>query len=340
MGDSRNRRQENSMRALRIPLVLLALSALALAAVSAAPPSSPSPFRYRNLYCRTLMSNGKTQSKVDLVIVGDGYLKAHLASGGKFEQDCGRIIRYLFTEPPFERFRSFFNVHAVYLESLEGGEKVNGVQWPRMALGTKFLGMRGYIDPILYQYDDKVVEAAENAPDYDIVMVMVNVFGTGASHWVKSERKRKLIPAPCFSTEGNDVCETATHELGHSLGRLGDEYESVETWDSHPMPAEGDLPFPNLSRQGFIDPADAATIRKTAKWGHFMDVPGAAKYVSAFQGGYYRHVGVYRPSFTCKMRDHSDKYCLVCQEALVKEIYRICGLVFDDAKYHRENPVR
>lgn len=140
-----------------------------------------------------------------------------------------------------------------------------------------------------------------------------------------------------------DSTVNAAHELGHSLGGLGDEYESggfLEDRESSQLPS-GDFACANLSREGFLDPTNRDTLRKTAKWGHFLDLPDSYPLVSAYQGGFYRTVGVWRPSFRCVMRDaDSVIFCPVCHEEMVKAILKRCGERFDDAAYHRKYPLK
>jgi len=93
---------------------------------------------------------------------------------------------------------------------------------------------------------------------------------------------------------------TLTHELGHAVLGLGDEYtDTPEAFDGglggfafwYPGPA--DVREPNLS----LDPTGA-------KWRHIVP--------SAVEGGARRKTGVYHPAERCRMNRPSDPFCPVC----------------------------
>lgn len=51
--------------------------------------------------------------------------------------------------------------------------------------------------------------------------------------------------------------------------------------------------------------------------------------------------GVFRPSYTCTMRDsRNSKFCPVCHEALTRRLYEICAMAFDHDAYHRRFPLK
>ncbi|HKP45959.1 MAG TPA: M64 family metallopeptidase, partial [Pyrinomonadaceae bacterium] len=48
--------------------------------------------------------------------------------------------------------------------------------------------------------------------------------------------------------------------------------------------------------------------------------PVAAGTVGLFEGADYYHCGVWRPEFNCRMRNLSQPFCGVCQQAIVKKL--------------------
>ena len=79
--------------------------------VSDAVPDSPGPLI-------PLLKSGPSESKVDLLILGDGYTKAQR---GKFEKDAKRLVSILFSQSPFKERKQDFNVWGLCPESRESG---------------------------------------------------------------------------------------------------------------------------------------------------------------------------------------------------------------------------
>jgi hypothetical protein len=113
-----------------------------------------------------------------------------------------------------------------------------------------------------------------------------------------------------------DVTSTLAHELGHSIGKLGDEYFE---YDGAP-PYNGNEPsFPNLTK---------SPDRSALKWGRFVrptiEVPTAdgVAGIGAFEGAYYRRHGVYRPAHSCLMRRYGP-FCRVCTDVMLTKIHAL-----------------
>lgn len=134
----------------------------------------------------------------------------------------------------------------------------------------------------------------------------------------------------CGSSNGSIAI--AIHELGHSAFGLADEYEYLAGCPSgevgHDVYAGGEPLEPNVTAN-----ASAATI----KWAAFLTPgvtmptttnpdcslcdplpadPQPAGTVGAYMGARYFHCGLFRPTFTCKMRVESAPFCPVCQNEI------------------------
>lgn len=271
-------------------------------------------FNYDNPQVKTLIQAGPSSQRIDLVFVGDGYTASQ---SKELERDARDACDSLFSYPLFKDYRQYFNAHLVIVPSIKEGNRT------RYAFGSEREEARGMV---MLKDKDKVFEVARKAPDCDVVICMTTV--PGRAH----AGDMVVLPTRDFSP----LC----HELGHIIGGLGDEYDSRAMLnDRRPLPVGQDLDYPNLTLPNYIDPANQASIRKTAKWGHFLDLPGAFPLVGAVQGGFYQSVGVWRPTYSCIMGADGAPFCPVCHEAMVKAIYAKCGMKFDDAAYHRRHPL-
>ena len=81
------------------------------------------------------------------------------------------------------------------------------------------------------------------------------------------------------------------------------------------------------------------SLKKTVKWKHFLELPGAAKFNWIWEGGYYRSKGVFRPWKNCLMRNFGFRFCPICMEEMAKAIFKNCGEDFDHEAYHKAHPL-
>ena len=78
----------------------------------------------------------------------------------------------------------------------------------------------------------------------------------------------------------------------------------------------------------------------TAEWKRFLSLRGAKRWVWAYEGGYYRSLGVFRPFPRCMVNELGDPYCPVCCEAMAKALHAIAGTPWDQAAYDKAHPLR
>lgn len=277
-------------------------------------------FDYEKPLVRTVESHGSPTSKVDLVFVSDGYTTFEK---DKFQDDIQATCRYLWGTEFYGDNRSNFNVHSCFVPA---HQTARGVEFP---FGSVYVEEAvGYMKLTREAEAQKV---AQKAPGCDFVIVLSTLSGVshgGAQVIVLAGRNIGAFP----------------HELGHSLGLLGDEYNSTTRQadrEKFPLPARGDLDYPNLTLATCCDPSTPERMAKTVKWSHLFSLPDAKEVLGTYLGGYYRGDGVYRPSYRCVMRDSADsKFCPVCHEALSRRIAAVCGFPFDHEAYHRRYPLK
>jgi IgA peptidase M64 len=261
--------------------------------------------------------------RVDLVIVGEGYIAEDFKPKGKWEIDSARLVKNFFEKLPFKALRNLFNVHLVEVHSQErGADDSPGSNTRRTAFNATY-GAHG-IDRLLVCRDQRaVLRAARNAPQADMILVLVNDGRFGGSGG-----KEQGIPLSTCSTQPT-AYEIAIHELGHSFANLADEYVDEPIADKYPLPREGDFREPNVTLAKFVDASNFDRLCETLKWGHFLEEPGSAQRYGKgyFEGAYYRKQGVYRPAIGCVMGTQSGTggFCYVCNAEMTRVIHRTAG---------------
>ena len=66
----------------------------------------------------TVISNGTTETRYDMVILGDGYRASEQL---KFNNDVTAFLTALFAKAPYAAFASYYNVHTVFRASVDSG---------------------------------------------------------------------------------------------------------------------------------------------------------------------------------------------------------------------------
>jgi hypothetical protein len=247
-----------------------------------------------------------------LAVIGDGYK----AGDEQFTHDVSAFVEELMKTAPFDDYGERIVVYRIASESPKQGPDGGPSDTDptvRSFFGARLADERGHEKmPWLLTVDtEKVKQAVSDAlPAYAFPLVLVNVkedYGCGSKDGV----------AAC--TASPDGFKGGIHELGHVAFGLADEYDD-EVRDFRPdfEPRE-----PNVT----LDPSGA-------KWkGLWEDPPGLVPNpvrtgaqptpvpgVGTFEGARYCRTGIYRPAFTCRMRDLQSPFCPVCEAVIRAEL--------------------
>jgi len=297
-----------------------------------------------------VFENGPPSSKVDLLVVGEGYTSAELP---KFHADATRLVNALFAEEPFRSRRGDFNVWGLDLPSSESGvSRPRAGQFRRTPLSAEYNIFDS--ERYLLTYDNRALRDAVSAAPYEYLEILVNEeqYGGGG----------------IFNFQATAAADTGfaeyvfIHEFGHHFAGLADEYYTSdvayetgaayhpEPWEPNvtalhdpdavkwgdligadvPLPTpwdktafeEGSVAAQEERRQLRADGAAEAVMdrlftdqmeRETALLGG-MEHAGK---IGAFEGASYEPIGLYRPEVDCIMFTRNPVgFCSVCRRAI------------------------
>jgi len=229
---------------------------------------------------------GDASQRLDLIFLSDGYTADQQVD---FDADVDDVVDYLLQLDPYSRYAGFFNIWKTFTPSDRSGVHDLGPNpHDETALGCYYGCLS--TERLICCDDEEVVHTASDAlPDYDGIMVLVNdthYGGSGSSSYATAY-------------VGSEGVTVATHELGHALVALWDEYT-----------------YPGTT--GHIDFAPNCTSNSAfPHWSAWLDEDE----IDTFQGCSY--TDAYRPTANqCLMRTlgHPD-YCPVCREWIVHSVY-------------------
>jgi IgA Peptidase M64/Peptidase M64 N-terminus len=308
-------------------------------------PPSPGPLL-------TIQKTGDPATRVDLLILGDGYTAAERP---KFERDARRFTEILFNTSPFREHRQKFNVWGLCPAAEESGvSRPSGGVHHRSPLGTTYdtFDTERYV---LTTDNRSLRDVASFAP-YEFIEILVNgkTYGGGGIF--------NLYATVAADSEWSSY--VFVHEFGHHFAGLADEYYTsqvayapatrrFEPWEPNvtalidptnlkwkdlvtpgtPVPTPWRKPdFENYERE-IQD--QRRKIREKKRPESEMDalfreerrkedeLLGADKYannVGAFEGADYETHGYYRPQENCIMFTRHDSFCAVCRRAIERII--------------------
>jgi hypothetical protein len=295
---------------------------------------------------------GDPATKVDLLLLGDGYTKAEAR---KFEADARRLTAVLFSTSPFKEHRTEFNVWGLCPAANESGisRPSTGVYRDSLATYDAF-GSERYV----LSFDNRALRRVAQFAPYEFVEILANnrTYGGGGIFNLYST----------VAVDNAFANYVFVHEFGHHFAGLADEYytsavsyaaatERVEPWEPNATamldPARlkwkdlvtADTPIPTswnkeefekyslaiqkrraeIRKQKLPENVMEALFREELQ--HEQAVFRKEKYysrVGAFEGSIYEAKGYYRPEVDCIMFTRTDHFCAVCRRA----IERIVGL--------------
>jgi hypothetical protein len=301
----------------------------------------------------TVFENGPPESKVDLLILGDGYTNAEK---DKFHADVKRLTDVLFSVTPFKERRKDFNVRALDLWSEDSGiDRPSDGLWRRNVYGTSYdtFGSERYA----LTFDNRAWrDAAAQAP-YEFVEILLNgdTYGGGGIF---------NLYATCATGSGSSSY-VFVHEFGHHFAALADEYYTsdvaydtsgpvVEPWEPNitALLDSAAIKWKDLVTAGTALPTswpkedyeafskkiqerrkalrarhapekemDALFAEELAFSKPFLAKAPYGNVVGAFEGGGYHAKGLYRPSSDCIMFTRNlDRFCPVCARTIERVI--------------------
>ena len=298
--------------------------------------------------------HGAAATKVDLVILGDGYCQDERE---KFIADATRASDALFAESPFKERKKDFNVRAVF-----SAADHSGISRPRAGIyrESPLAARYNSFDSERYvlTLEDRAWRDVAAAVPYDFTLILVNErkYGGGGIYRLYSTA----------AADSGFADYLVVHEFGHHFAGLGDEYytspvayeeftaASVEPWEPNItvlldpdnlkwrdlMEAETPLPTPwekasyetasraSQARRAELRAAGAAEEELEALFREeqkkFSASLGAEQYagkVGAFEGASYEPQGYYRPQVDCVMFTRNEVgFCPVCHRAIEETI--------------------
>lgn len=241
-----------------------------------------------------IIENGPRDKRINMVVLGDGFTAAQQAD---FLTNATTLVNYIFTKAPYSQYKNYFNVYAIKVISPETGVKHPGtatdvvepvipVTNPNNFLGTSF--DVGGTHRCVYSNNTNLVTnvLASNVPDFDIAFILGNspeYGGCGGTY--------------AFLSKHPQANEIVVHELGHSFGKLADEYWFAGSGES-----------PNKTKDN--NPA-------TNKWKNWIGTNS----IDIFP--YTESPTWFRPNQNCEMRFLNREFCSVCKQQIIERVHTL-----------------
>ena len=296
--------------------------------------------------------SGDPGSKVDLLLLGDGYTaEEHDA----FIAKAIELTEILFATSPFRERKSDFNVWAIAPAATQSGvsRPSTGI-FRDSPIGATYDAFRS--ERYILTFDNKSMRRIASSAPYDFIEILTNteIYGGGGIYGLFSTAAANSEWAPYLFV----------HEFGHHFAGLADEYYTSSV--AYEAPAEITEPYePNVT--ALLDPdnlkwkhhvapntplptpwpkaeyeehslayqerrremraANVSEDEMNALFRYTRDFveslfekSGQTGVIGAFEGGNYQAEGYYRSQQNCLMFTRTEAFCTVCAEAIEKVI--------------------
>lgn len=262
---------------------------------------------------QTILTSGPVSNRLNIVVLSEGYTSSQLA---QFAVDATNAVNALLSHPPYQEYRNYFNAFAIKVASAQpGSDHPSSGIYRDTYFNSTYDPVADYLITIPADStgQGKVDALLQSLmPNCQLPILLVNDPNQGGSDGF--DRTAIASTAVLFSEMPPLPPGILTHETGHVLANLGDEY-------TIPYPGFPDTEEPNTTQQ---------TNRSLLKWKAWVStntpIPTPETVgegvVGLFEGAHYHETGWYRPELNCAMGNLGAEFCSVCSEALVLAIYQ------------------
>nr|WP_295928398.1 M64 family metallopeptidase [uncultured Dyadobacter sp.] len=243
----------------------------------------------------TLYKKGPLDNRINVVILGDGFTQEQLP---KFAAEAKKFADFFLAYDPYTGYRDYFNFFAIRTPSKETGVTNPGTApdaYQDQPVGSKdtFFGASfGHSIHRLVEvtkFDVLYNLMSTHLPAYDLIVVLVNTEYYGGSGG--------QIAVHTLNDAANSI---GVHEIGHSFGRLSDEYWAGSIYGTEAANMTGN--------------SDPASIR----WRNWLNSPNIGIYKHGLEGDAAKW---HKPgNGTCLMEYLDQQLCAVCREATVERL--------------------
>ncbi len=246
----------------------------------------------------TIFGNAaEVNRRINVTIVPDGYTYAQKAL---MVSHATSMVQKFRATTPYREHDNLINYILVYAYSVESGtDQCDCSIVANTAMGTGFPNAGAPCGDsanrcLYYGYgcDTNVsthIAAAElRAPASDAKVVMVNTSRYGGCGGQRA----------VYSAANPSATDIATHELGHSLAGLADEYVS------------------SVGCGGEVGNINTSTNAATGAWPEWIPDLGPP-----WEGAQYWTQCIYRPMFDCQMRSLGAPFCSVCNQRWATSLF-------------------
>lgn len=300
----------------------------------------------------TVLENGPSQEKLDIVILGDGYSAKEME---KFRKDAKRLGEVLMNSEPYKSQAKNINIRAVETPAEQSGvNKPHHGVFKRTPLSVSYSAFDS--ERYALTYDNKTIRDVASAVPYEFMVILVNerTYGGGGIYNLYTT----------VSADNKFADYIMIHEMGHHMAALADEYYTssvsyeipkitVEPWETNVTAlfdknnlkwkdlVEDGTPIPTpwnkaeFDAHGYSIQKERDSLRKAHVTENIMedlftrqlnkenDYFAAEQFkdkVGAFEGANYNAKGMYRSQLDCIMYTRHQVFCKVCQRSIVDVI--------------------
>ncbi|WP_308492416.1 M64 family metallopeptidase [Microbacterium terrisoli] len=259
--------------------------------------------------------SGDPAKRWNLVVLGDGFTAGEM---DQFDAAVERHLNVMWSLEPYRSYKNYINVYAVQIPSVDSGTSCeDGPNGTRLntPLNMQFWsGCRtSGVERLLVMNNTAAKKYAALAPKADQILALSNssLYGGAGGSYATASANNAMSAL------------ISPHELGHSFGKLQDEYDyysrGVTTGDY-----TGGEPS---SKHHTIMSVDQMAQTQSKWWRWLGDFSESGGVIDRYEGGQYYSTGIWRPSQHSMMKSLGFYMDQVSREIVAANISASISLV-------------